>query len=566
MNIFLRLYKLLSSQLSRFLFIAISSVAFSIVFGIQILGNYSYDSDTIFKLLYSFTLQIFLSFFLTIKFEYFFIDKFSEKKLRFISLLTQGGLFAVSLLLFIYCIDISAPYFYCGYYSLLISLFIGALLFLSKSQGFNQLIPNLVNSLVISFILTLCFVSGVMIIFWAFDTLLVNVDDDWYFVFLEGSLVISFYNFFVAYFTRKNEQIKISKVFTVIVKRVLFTLYLILLLVLYLYLIKCLFNFKMPVGKINWFVSFATILYLFFYLTLGSFKGTKLIDCFYKFGFIVLIPLVVLQCYSFGIRINAYGYTSLRYASLLYIIFSIIFIALTVLKNGKYYRFIYVVFICLTLFAGLSPWNLNSFPIKNQISRIESIFKSHDLFDEEKNSIYIPENLEDVLTKSEINKIYDSFNSIFYNRVYLKLNPDWMKLNSELSCNENFENIFKVKNVDAVVNKNLNKIVFGYRPNLYSIDVSKYNEIIRLELFLRQNKDSDNRKFYINDGKIRYDISNLINDIIENPSFYNNKYIENNELLVYSIDDKTDLIIDVLLICNYNESYYINQIFGYIAK
>ena len=85
MNIFKQLYKLLCEQLGRFLFVAISSVTFSIVNGIQIINSFS-DSNLASKMLFALMLQIFLSFFLTLGFEYFLKDKFVEKKSLFIIL------------------------------------------------------------------------------------------------------------------------------------------------------------------------------------------------------------------------------------------------------------------------------------------------------------------------------------------------------------------------------------------------------------------------------------------------------------------------------------------------
>lgn len=564
MNIFKQLYKLLCEQLGRFLFVAISSVTFSIVNGIQIINSFS-DSNLASKMLFALMLQIFLSFFLTLGFEYFLKDKFVEKKNRFISLFVQAFVFVISLLLFIFCVDIDSPYFICRYYAILISLFVGSLLILSKSQSFECLIPNFINSLIVSFILCFCFVSGVMIVFWAFETLLISLDNDWYLVLLSSSSIISFFNFFVAYFTRKGDQISITKVFTVIVKKVLFSLYLILLLVLYLYLIKSLVVKQMPVGKINWFVSFATILYLFFYLSLGSYKGEKVIDFFYKYGFIPLISLVLLQCYSFGIRINAYGYTSVRYASLLYIIFSVIFIFLTVFRSGKNYRFIYVAFICLSLFAAFSPWNLMSFPVKNQISRIESILKSHGLFDEEKKTIIIPDNLGSILTNDEIIKIKDSFNEIYFNKAYLKTSPSWLNIEKDESLAENFENIFKIEDYSVISDvSDGRKQIFLYGKTLYTIDVSKYKTITKLYNHVYKN---DNGNYVFKENDVIYDISGLINDIIKDPAKYNEKYKQNGELFIYSINDEVDLIIEEIDVClDPDGTYLINFIIGYIAK
>ena len=108
------------------------------------------------------------------------------------------------------------------------------------------------------------------------------------------------------------------------------------------------------------------------------------------------------------------------------------------------------------------------------------------------------------------------------------------------------------------------KQIFLYHKTLYDIDVSKYKTITPLMCYSCKN---DNGNYVFEKNDVIYDISGLINDIIKDSAKYNEKYNQNGELFIYSINDEVDLIIEEIDVClDPDGTYLINYIIGYIAK
>ena len=145
---------------------------------------------------------------------------------------------------------------------------------------------------------------------------------------------------------------------------------------------KCIFTRSMPVGMVNPFVSAATAVYLFFYLALpreGTFSAAG--KFLRRWGAIFLLPLIALQCFSFGIRIREYGFTLSRVASLYYIIASIVFCVLPFVKKGKYMKAVYLVLSLAAFLMAVPGTGCISIARFSQTSRIVGIYKAHSLYE-----------------------------------------------------------------------------------------------------------------------------------------------------------------------------------------
>ena len=254
---------------------------------------------------------------------------------------------------------------------------------LHKFQDEEKVVPNAVVSLVMQGITVTCLVLGLLLVIFAFKNLIYSFSNNIPFAacFFFSSFVIGM-NLLVSCVTRPRERVSIPKAFNVIVSCALLPIYAMLLLVLYVYFAKCIFTRSMPVGMVNPFVSAATAVYLFFYLALpreGTFSAAG--KFLRRWGAIFLLPLIALQCFSFGIRIREYGFTLSRVASLYYIIASIVFCILPFVKKGKYMKSVYLVLSLAAFLMAVPGTGCISIARFSQTSRIVGIYKAHSLYE-----------------------------------------------------------------------------------------------------------------------------------------------------------------------------------------
>lgn len=254
---------------------------------------------------------------------------------------------------------------------------------LHKFQDEEKVVPNAVVSLVMQGITVICLVLGLLLVVFAFKNLIYSFSNNIPFAacFFFSSFVIGM-NLLVSCVTRPRERVSIPKAFNVIVSCALLPIYAMLLLVLYVYFAKCIFTRSMPVGMVNPFVSAATAVYLFFSLALpreGTFSAAG--KFLRRWGSVFLLPLIALQCFSFGIRIREYGFTLSRVASLYYIIASIVFCILPFVKKGKYMKSVYLVLSLAAFLMAVPGTGCISIARFSQTSRIVGIYKAHSLYE-----------------------------------------------------------------------------------------------------------------------------------------------------------------------------------------
>ena len=305
----------------------------------------------------------------------------------------------------------SSDRFWLVYIGTLLALLMLSGWLLHATQRMAVVIPNIIMSGMIAGIIAGCIGSGCSIIALAIQHLIYNFEQSVKYVYPDiwiSAWTFFFVSIFLSYTTKKSETITIPKAFKVIVLYVLFPLYGILLAVLYVYLIKSLVMRSLPSGMINPFVSTATVLYLLFYLSLQEYKN-KVTAFFYRFGSIFLLVLIVAQIVGFVIRINAYGFTATRYASLFYILFSIAFCVLPLIKNGAYMKSVYLLFGVICLLASLSPFNLIDAPIRNQLARIISTMKKYDLYQD---GAFVQKDTTDIIARADKAKIVGAYNML----------------------------------------------------------------------------------------------------------------------------------------------------------
>lgn len=295
---------------------------------------------------------------------------------------------------------------------------------LARTQGIELAIPNCVISALIAGIASLCAMAGLLTVFYAFTELIVELHgaarEVIYGLLVFLPLIAVQSSIFIAFAARKREQISLPAAYKVIMLRILLPIGIALLAVLYAYLLKCLFTRTMPVGKINPFVSLATGFYLFFYFAALPYESPFL-SFFRKYGAIFLLPLMAAQIAAFAIRIDAYGYTPARVASLLYIVFSVASCALTLVRGGKYMPTVFLIFAALFLLGSATPLNIIDTAMRSQVARIVRIYRAHDLLAD---GVPVAEGAADALTGEEKRTVYESWHALWRNYECSSI-PEW---------------------------------------------------------------------------------------------------------------------------------------------
>ncbi|MFA6938054.1 MAG: DUF4153 domain-containing protein [Treponema sp.] len=454
--------------------------------------------------------------------------------------------------------------------TLIVFIFLSVFL-LSFFQDKNIIIPRIICSSFFSFCIAISVAIGFSIIWFAINSLLHEfLDGETVYSIIWTLFVYIYVDCYVSFATVDKPEYTVPKFFKTLMYYVLLPLYTALLAVLYVYLFKCIIFTELPKGLINWFVSFATVIYIIFYFSFLSYK-TKVLDFFYKFGALFLIPLVCIQIVAFVIRINAYGFTALRVASLFYILFSIWFIAFTFVKKGKFINLAYVVFAILVLFATVTPFNVRDFSNRNQEKRMISVLNKHNMFDGEK--IINQKNSEQMSDEEKriVMSAYDELRE-------KGRTPEWLKEsnnNAEKISIDNFEKIFGFEYKTNYTEK-IKEILYcnvELDKDLQYIDVSEYNTLYKFDEYNKDLIDDSKIKVYLKIDNVKYDITDTVNSymvkIDKSTRIYQNA---GNKILSKPIEVNLGnglviFITELYAICNIeNQEFSQMHIAGYALK
>jgi len=477
MNPIKSIFSTLKSSVKQFFamyFFAIIASVFSSIYIIEKTSIFSFDSnewaipfilDSIWFIVFSILLKFI--------FEKYFVSSKKNKILSFVIPLF------LSIPCYFFCKSYETfDYFYLIYFATLIAeILFCTTAFYEYSKEKNG--ANLFLSSMISGIVCACVATSLTIIILAIRYLIFEFDENLMTsiissIWVTSSLIV-FIGLFVSYSSKKYEEIVINKPFKVVFLNALFPLYIVLLAVLYVYIFKAIFTLTLPSGMLNPFVSIATLVFVIFYLTLQIYEN-KSVKFFIKFGGIFMIPLIITQIIAFSIRVNAYGLTKTRYASLLYIIFSSIFVILVILNNLKkdkinLTKFAYSILACFFIFACLPKVNLIDISELSMKNNIEKIYKSHNLFDESTGK-FIKENVENIFSIDEKNLILTSYREINPNIE----NTSWIEKKYEYKWSDNteLENRTPENAISKKAKIDFEKTFgFEYRWNYYEKDNAK---------------------------------------------------------------------------------------------
>lgn len=239
------------------------------------------------------------------------------------------------------------------------------------------------KSVFISILYSLVLMLGVMAILAAIDNLLFNIDSKSYaytaiciwvffFPFYYLSLIPKFNSELETDIQNREKSSTCPKFLEILISYIAIPLLAVFSLVLAIYFIKIIFTQTWPIGVLGPIVlgySSAGILVFLLAAVLNN-RFSELYRLIFPK---VLIPIVILQLVSVGIRLNAYGITESRYYLALFGIFALVTGIFLSLKPTGRNSVIVILAVCFGLFSITPPVDAFNTTKISQISRVEKI-------------------------------------------------------------------------------------------------------------------------------------------------------------------------------------------------
>lgn len=274
------------------------------------------------------------------------------------------------------------------YNGTLIAMVTLSLWLLCKKNNVNTIYMELLWAVGYAALATFILFLGLMVCFWAFDSLIFSIDND----FWQTIPIYCWFAFFpIGFLSRipsEDNQFERPKIyvrfFTFLVIPCL-----ILLAILLVYVSKIIFTGKMPSGTLNVFSSICILVYLFMYAAIKG-NSSKILTWILRWCWVPIIPIVIAQIVGIIIRYNAYGLTTPRMMGMVTLAVGIYGLYLT--ARNKSLKSMWIVIPSAAIVFSISPINVIDIPVKNQNDRIERILVKHSILQEGK--LVIPEKLE----------------------------------------------------------------------------------------------------------------------------------------------------------------------------
>lgn len=384
------------------------------------------------------------------------------------------------------------------------------------------------------------FAIGLGIIVFIFNELIYDTDDFvWQLeLFLAGGIYTPMC---IKAISSKNERA--GKFARLCITYVLFPMLLIALAIIYIYIVKIFVTDTVPSNRVFDILAFLFSIGMPVWTMLHALldktgqteekqqKGFSKAAVFIPYAF---IPFIILQCWSIGIRIKDYGFTTSRYSAVVLIIAEIIyFILYAIHHRGKKHAISWILFalMAISFLAIIMPGiSYDDVVIRSQTKRIEKMIDNKKLTDKEKSAIksayraidrvgYKGENaLNKRFSKAQIDEIkeYSDYNDWHSDKIYPYYSnshvsidiSEYSKLTSA-SSTDNRSGLSTYEYEIMTINKDKER-------QLYKVDISKIIEWIDangekgsrdLDLTGREKiRIDDRRDFFITRLNMTYDL------------------------------------------------------------
>ena len=144
--------------------------------------------------------------------------------------------------------------------------------------------------------------------------------------------------------------------------------------IIYLYIAKIMISQEMPSNVIYRILAGIFVFAFPIWNMAENYKQkNKMIEKITKFLPYFYMPLILLEIYSIGTRINEFGFTPSRYLCCIFILFQIATFVFHIYHKKEKLHYIFIVAIVLSIFTFFTPWNYESFSYQNQGNRIKHI-------------------------------------------------------------------------------------------------------------------------------------------------------------------------------------------------
>jgi len=384
------------------------------------------------------------------------------------------------------------------------------------------------------------FAIGLGIIVFIFNELIYDTDDFvWQLeLFLAGGIYTPMC---IKAISSKNERA--GKFARLCITYVLFPMLLIALAIIYIYIVKIFVTDTVPSNRVFDILAFLFSIGMPVWTMLHALldrngqteekqqKGFSKVAVFIPYAF---IPFIILQCWSIGIRIKDYGFTTSRYSAVVLIIAEIIyFILYAIHHRGKKHAISWMLFalMAISFLAIIMPGiSYDDVVIRSQTKRIEKMIDNKKLTDKEKSAIksayraidrvgYKGENaLNKRFSKAQIDEIkeYSDYNDWHSDRIY----PYYSNSHVSIDISE-YSRLTSASSTDnrsglSTYEYEIMTINTDKERQLYKVDISKIIEWIDangekgsrdLDLTGREKiRIDDRRDFFITRLNMTYDL------------------------------------------------------------
>ena len=384
------------------------------------------------------------------------------------------------------------------------------------------------------------FAIGLGIIVFIFNELIYDTDDFvWQLeLFLAGGIYTPMC---IKAISSKNEHA--GRFARLCITYVLFPMLLIALAIIYIYIVKIFVTDTVPSNRVFDILAFLFSIGMPVWTMLHALldrngqteekqqKGFSKVAVFIPYAF---IPFIILQCWSIGIRIKDYGFTTSRYSAVVLIIAEIIyFILYAIHHRGKKHAISWMLFalMAISFLAIIMPGtSYDDVVIRSQTKRIEKMIDNKKLTDKEKSAIksayraidrvgYKGENaLNKRFSKAQIDEIkeYSDYNDWHSDRIYPYYSNSHVSIDiseysrlTSASSTDNRSGLSTYEYEIMTINKDKER-------QLYKVDISKIIEWIDangekgsrdLDLTGREKiRIDDRRDFFITRLNMTYDL------------------------------------------------------------
>lgn len=274
-----------------------------------------------------------------------------------------------------------------SYFGIMITLFAGIIYLSSGTHRFSKFFSYLFKNTALNASIGLILTAGIFICLAAFYALIYTSGSGWksYTVAALFIWIVVFLSLSLSTIPRQDTELKIPQLFKTLVLYISLPVYLLLLSILCMYLGKIVLTLSFPSGQINWVVSFASLLFVFFVFSLEQYREeNRLTELFVKFGGYVMLPIMGIQFWAIYIRLADYGLTTTRYISLVLNILAVAFVVVSLIKKGIYLKKMLLVGAAASLLLTMTPLNVIDVPIWNQATRLTALLQKYNMIEDGK--------------------------------------------------------------------------------------------------------------------------------------------------------------------------------------